>query len=339
MTDQVYTTFARLYEDQGLLGFEYPDAAFEYIEAASQWIERKLGEFIPKTKTINLDGDGTVHLFVPPLLSVTSVTHDGDTLAATDYILYPRDRHWDDGPYTRLSIDPDASGLSVWKRERDVIAVVGSWGKYNVSRSTGAAVEDPSEQDASQTTLLVDDGGIVSPGDSLLIETEQELVTGYSGTGTDVGKNLSAAVAINDTVLTIETGHGINAGEIIRVDNEQMLALRGEGATTVLVQRAWNGTARAAHDSASDVYAYRTFTVRRAINGTTAATHANGTAISRYIPPAPVRYLATQIAYLMLKKAGTGYAGRTANLETGEIFYHKEFPKSVYDEIRTEFRC
>jgi hypothetical protein len=339
MSDQVYCSFNDVLNDLEQLGFSDESGALDKLRAASGFIERRIGSFIPITKTINLDGDGLVHLFVPPLLSITSITNDGTTLVAADYILYPRDKHWEDGPYTRISVDPDASNLSAWKRERDAIAIVGSWGKYSKTQPTGATVRDTTEQDASQTTLLVEDGSLISPGDTLLIESEQELVTGFSGTGTDSGKNLNANADTNDDVLTLETGHGLLAGEIIRINNEQMQVVRPEGTTSVIVRRGWNGTTRAAHTSADDVWVYRTFVVERGVNGTTGATHAQTTAIARYRAPGLVKYLAVQIAVLMIKKAQTGFAGKVANIEVGEIFYHDEFPDSVWKEVKTTYRC
>ena len=41
----------------------------------------------------------------------------------------------------------------------------------------------------------------------------------------------------------------------------------------------------------------------------------------------------------MIKKAESGYAGKTASIEAGEIFYHAEFPKEVYKEIQRAYRC
>lgn len=339
MSDQVYTTFAHVWEDLEFLGFEHPANALRKIRAASEWIEGEIGTFIPITATRSFDGNGKRHLFLdPPLLSVTSITHDGDTLAASDYLLYPRDRHWEDGPYTRISIDPDASGISVWKRELDVVSIVGEWGRYDKSEATGATVQDNPLSD-SATTLEVDDASLVTPGESLLIEDEQILVTGYSGSGTDTAKNLAADVGANDGSLTLETGHGLNAGEILRINSEQFYVSGLVGATTVLVKRAWNATKRATHSSGGDVFVYRTFSIDRAINGTTAASHTQNTAISRYVAPGPIAYLATQIASLMIRKASTGYAGKTVDLEAATAFYVNELPQSTIDQIARQYRC
>ena len=338
MSDQVYCSIADLWADLEVQGFEDVPNTLRKIRSASEWIERKLGTFIPITKTIWYDGDGTVHLFIEPILTAPTVVYDGTTLASTDFILYPRSKHWEDGPYTRLAVDPDSSALSVWKRERDVVSVLSSHGKYNKTVATGATVQDDPLA-AAGVTMVVDNGGLVSPGDSLLVGSEQILILDYSGSGSDAGKNLNANAAAKDTVLTPETGHGINAGEVIRIDYEQMLVTKVQGATTLYVERQWGGTLRAAHVSTDDIYVYRTYSIERAINGTTAAEHAKDLAISKYRAPYPVHYLAVQIAALMIKKAKTGFVGKTADLEAGQVFYHNEFPKSVYKEIKDSYRC
>ena len=198
MSDQVYCSIADLWADLEVQGFEDVPNTLRKIRSASEWIERKLGTFIPITKTIWYDGDGTVHLFIEPILTAPTVVYDGTTLASTDFILYPRSKHWEDGPYTRLAVDPDSSALSVWKRERDVVSVLSSHGKYNKTVATGATVQDDPLA-AAGVTMVVDNGGLVSPGDSLLVGSEQILILDYSGSGSDAGKNLNANAAAKDT--------------------------------------------------------------------------------------------------------------------------------------------
>jgi hypothetical protein len=338
MSDQIYCTLADVYSDLEALGFEDEAGALAKIRAASEWIERRLGSFIPITEAKSLDGDGTVHLFLPvPLLSISAITNAGTSLETTDYILYPQDRHWTDGPYTRLTVDPDAANLSVWKSERDAISITGSWGKSSITVATGATVQDDPLA-AGGATLTVDDGGKISVGMTLLIESEQVLVTGFSGTGTDSGKNNNGAITAAATTITMEASHGILEGEIIRIGDEKMYVSKVY-TNDLIVKRGWDGSKRSAHNDAQNVYRMLTFSIERGANGTTAAAHIQTTAISRYIPPFPVNYLARQVSTLMIKKAESGYAGKTASIEVGEIFYHKEFPMEVYEEIRKAYRC
>lgn len=346
MSDQVYSTLAELLADLDLPGVRDEGRAVDYLRSASEWIEGRLGNFVPITETKRFDGNGKKGLFLDvPLLAVTTLVHDGTTLTTADWLAYPRDRHWTNGPYTRLEIDPDASNLSVWKRERDVLSIAGRWGKYEETKSLGITVQNTTKQAAADAVLVVSNGASVSPGELLLIGDEQELVTGVSGTGTDSTLNVSGAHTITDETVAVSASTGLSAGEILRIASEQMYleALEVVGAANIArVRRGWNGTARAALVDAADVYVYRTFAVERGKNGTTAADHTNGVAISRYLPPAPVRYLARAIAAIMYKKAGTGFAAKIASLSAGgseDVFYFDEFPKKTYDEILRNFRC
>jgi hypothetical protein len=39
----------------------------------------------------------------------------------------------------------------------------------------------------------------------------------------------------------------------------------------------------------------------------------------------------------MAQKAGASYAGKTGNVELGEVYYHSEFPKAVMKEVEREY--
>lgn len=240
--------------------------ALDFIRSASDWIDRRLGKFIPETATYWFDGSGALHLHLDrdrAVISITTLTDDGTTIANTNYILYgdgPRKPMWENGPYRRLTVDPDASSLNVWTAEEDVISILGSFGLYSETVDTGVVV-GAGDQTDSATTLLGGSGNI-PVGSVLLIGSEQELVTAKTGA---------------------------------------------------------------------------TYTVVRGINGTTSAAHSADAAISRYIAPWDVRYLCQQMAVLMKRKADTGYAGKTASPDLGEVFYHQEFPREVYKEIRKNY--
>lgn len=329
-----YCTVKEMLEDierAGVKAWKEP-GAFRWIEAASQFIDERLGNFIPVTETRYFDGLGKPDLFVDPLLAITTLTQDTTTIASTQFVLYPRRRHWADGPYTRLTVDPDAVSLSVWTCERDVIALAGRWGMYERTVALAAIV---ASQTDSATSLVVDRADAISPGAMLLIGTEQEQVTA-TGDPTDSTANTAEAVDASEEEIDLTDASLIYAGEVIRIDFEQMLVL-DKLSNTALVARGYNGTKRATHTTAADVYVYRTFTVERGVNGTTAAAHTDA-AISRYVAPADVAYLCRQIAALMLKKAEGGFAGKVGNAELGEVFYTAEFPGGPLKDIERNYR-
>jgi hypothetical protein len=158
----------------------HSELVYRCIRSASAWIDRRAGWFIPTTETRRFDGDGTGRLRVDPLLAVTTIIDDATTLASTDYLLYPRGRHWENGPYTSIEIDPDSS-RGFWTCERDVVSVAGRWGKYEESVTlSGVTVANTTQITDSGTTLKVSNGPAVSAGMVLKIESEQMLVTGIS---------------------------------------------------------------------------------------------------------------------------------------------------------------
>ena len=89
-------------------------------------------------------------------------------------------------------------------------------------------------------------------------------------------------------------------------------------ATSVVVERAWDGTNLAAHTNTADIFVFRRFTVERAVNGTTAATHADNTAVSKYAVPGPIEELciAETIAALQQERAGWGRTVGTGERQT-----------------------
>lgn len=338
MADRLYCTLAELMDDLGLEGLKPREEkrAMDRIQAASDYIDEKFGQFIPVLRTRRYDGPGGRTLFVELLLSLTSIVDDTVTLVSTDYLLYPREKHWDNGPYTRIEIDPDSASLGAWTAKKDDIVIVGLWGKYLKSLTTETTVANATQISSSGTALQVANGSKVSPGMILLIESEQLLVraTGARSAATSL---LNEALDATELEVDVDSSAEFNAGEVIRVETEDML-IEDIGGNTLVVLRGWNGTTPAAHANDTAISVYRTYTVERGVNGTTAAAHANGMAISRYVPPGDVNWLARQIAGLMQNKAKGGFAGKSGSAELGTIFYHDEFPKRQVEEVKSNYR-
>lgn len=333
--DRLYCTVKELIDDLLPLTGGNEAALLDAIQFASDFIDNDLGAFIPYTATKRFDGNGRDILFVPPLLSVTTLMDDTSTLASTDYLLYPRSKHWEDGPYSWIAHDPDGN-YSEWTQEMDVISIAGSWGKYLKTLATGATVQN-SPLAIGDTALVIADGSKLSPGMVSLIESEQVLVTA-TGAVTAAVTTVTEAVGMTDDTITLASATLVLVGETIRIDLEKMLILDINATSKVAyVARGWNGTKRASHADNASVDVYRTFTIKRGVNGTTAAQHIQTTAISRYIPPAPVARLCRMIAGLWKRLADSQYAGRTANVELGQVFYNDAFPKRELEEIRTMY--
>ena len=317
------------------------DVAILYreIQAASRTIQQEIGEFIPVSETRKFAGnpasvDAISRLFIPPLLGLTgSILNDGTTLVAADYILTPRERHWRNGPYSEIDVAPDASNLSAWSDEQEGVAIPGRWGLYEETEDTAATVA--ALQTDSAISLQVSDGAKLSPGAVLLIGSEQELISGYNTPVTGV-TTLNGTIDLTQETIILTNGALVNIGEIIRIGVEQMRIL-DISTHTLYVQRHWSKTLGAAHTTGASVDVYRKFVVARGANGTTAAAHAVSAAISRYLVPGDVLFLCKEIATLMLNKAGTGYAGKTGNEQTGSVYYNDAFPRYDLERIREHY--
>lgn len=309
------------------------------INEVCEYLSKRIGWFIPVTLTHRFHGRGLSQLFMPyPLLSITSITNDGTALVGADYIAKPDEGMWPYGPYSDLTVDPDAANLSEWADEADGVVIVGSWGKYLRLLETGATVQD-NPQSSSQPTLKVSNGAKVSPGMIVLIGTEQEHVTGWDAP-TSAVTTLGANVANTDEIITVADASLVNVGEILRnATTFEQMRVKDRNTTTnkLSVTRAWNGTAKTAQTSGQSLDVYRTVTVERGVNGTTAAEHASAAAINRYLAPYDVNMLAKQMATLLVNKARGGYQGREGNVELGTIFYNDVFVEREIDAINEQY--
>ncbi len=157
MTDRLYCHLEQVRSDLGKPGENVSsteESLVASIQAASDFIDQDLGMFIPFTETRRFDGTGKRDLQVDFLLTDednTTVIDDDDTLTSTDVLFYPRNRYWENGPFSRIAIDPDASGIRVWTRERDIVSVAGRWGKYEETIATGETI---TQADGTTTELI-----------------------------------------------------------------------------------------------------------------------------------------------------------------------------------------
>lgn len=332
MADRAYCTILDVVDALGEPGVKSERAVFRYVQAAADEIDRTIGIFVPVTATKTYDGQGRRDLFIDPCLAVTAVTNDGDSITSTQYDLYPLTRHWENGPYTRLGVDPDATELQVWKHEREAVAITGRWGSYEDTEATGATT---TQADATTASIVLDNAAYISPGMVLLVESEQQYITA-TGAVSDSTADTAEAVDAIEEEIDVSDGTKVNVGEVIKIDYEQMFVI-GVNGNTVQVIRGYNGTAKTTHSTSTSVYVYRTFTVVRGANGTTAAAHA-AKAVSKYIFPPLIQFLAIQIAALMWRKASTGFSGRTGNAELGEVFYTSEFPAEAMKQAKMAYK-
>lgn len=299
----------------GIMGLQHDAAVDLAIEGASRRIDlatRRI--FIPKTQTRTYPWPprqsslGYVLWLDFDLLSLTTLQTKAQnttpiTIVAADYFLEPANFA---PPYDRIEIDQSSSAvLEGGDTPQRSISVLGSWGYTNDTRSTGT-IDDTGGIDATETTLIVSDASLIDVGDTLLIQSEQIFVSNrdFAALGTILLNGALTADVTNN--VTADPSHGIKAGEVIRVDTEQMLVLY-VSTNTLTVIRAYNGSTLAAHTDNTAIHINRTLTIERAVNGTTGATHANATAISKYEVPFDISQWCRAEAIAAYTQEGAGW--------------------------------
>lgn len=334
---QCYCTIDELVKDSENAAGLAVDVLTRFILPASKYILGEIGAFLPVAETRKRTGKETDVLFVPPLLSVTSITNDQTSLSASDYQLLGSlesdQPFWPDGPYGVLRIDPLGTNTAPWSCVKNGVAVNGHWGLYERAEATGATLA--ALQSSGAAAVVVGDGSLLSPGMLLKIESEWQFVKGY-GAPTASVTTLSSALDASSEIIAVASGAALKVGELIQAEFEKMLVLDIQG-NNAYVERGWMKTKKVAHTSGTALAAFRTFSVDRSVNGSVAVEHASSTAISRMMAPDDVNYLARQIATLMMKKSQTGYAGRSGSSETGESFYTYEFPRDAIARVKNNY--
>ena len=282
-----------------LNGSAYDGSIERVLEASSRDIDRwTRRHFIPKTQTRLFPwpqrraGLATVLWLDQDLLSVSTLQTKAQnasptTISSSDYFLEPANPEPDGNTrYNRIEIDlSSTAAFEAGDTPQRSISVAGSWGWGNTTKGAGT-VDDSGGISSSDTTLIVSDASKVNVGDTLLIDSEQIFVSDrdFAARGSillNMGSNLAAT---NATVtVTLDGSHGIVAGEIIRLDSEQMYVV-SVSTNDLTVIRAWDGSVLASHNDDVAIHVNRTLTIERGINGTTAASHSDSAAITKYVP-------------------------------------------------------
>jgi len=318
-----YTSRERFKTAISLNGSQYNTAVERVIEASSRDIDRwTRRHFIPKTQTRLYrwpqprPGRASWLWLDQDLLSVSTLQTQAQntsptTISSSDYFLEPNNPESDGNTrYNRIEIDlSSTASFEAGDTPQRSISVAGSWGWGNTTKSSGT-VDDSGGISSSDTALIVSDASKIEVGDTLLIDSEQIFVAdrSFAAKGSillDMGSDLGAT---NATVtVTLDSSHGIVAGEIIRLDSEQMYVV-SVSTNDLTVIRAWDGSVLASHSNNVAIHVNRTLTIERGVNGTTAASHSDSASISKYEPESDIARwcLAESIATYHQEHSGWG---------------------------------
>lgn len=247
------------------------------------------------------------------LISVTSVTAGGTTIASTDYFLEPVNSG---PPYTRLEIDLSSSAyFDVGDTHQRNIAITGTFGYRDDSESAGTLAE---VLDSSETSVDVSDASLIGVGDVIKIDDERMIVTNKQMVTSGQSLQTTVTAMTNSETIAVTDGTAYAVDEVILIDSERMLIVDIAG-NNLTVKRAWDGSTLAAHNSGATIYALRTLTVTRGALGTTAAAHNSATAITRHVVPSGIRTLCVAEVVWALQQETSGF-GRFVGAGMGTTF-------------------
>lgn len=180
------------------------DEMFQLLLAVSDWVDHWCNRhFYPRIQTLVFDGAGTARLLIPDLISVTSVKEDtnddktfNDTWAATDYWLEPYNAEptqpWGQ-PYTALRVRQHGAKATFTSGEQH-FQIAGAWGYRENKEDSGTDLNDVSMTTA-KTTVAVDDGTQFAIGQTIIIGSEQMLITNISANNLTVTRAINGATA------------------------------------------------------------------------------------------------------------------------------------------------
>ena len=180
------------------------DEMYQLQLAVSDWVDRWCNRhFYPRAQTLEFDGSGTTRLLVPDLVSLTSIKEDttddktfNDTWSATDYWLEPYNaeptQHWGQ-PYTSLRVRQHGAKATFTSGEQH-FQIDGTWGYREHKEDSDTDLNDAS-MTTTKTTVAVDDGTQFAVGQTIVIGSEQMLITSISTNNLTVARSLNGTTA------------------------------------------------------------------------------------------------------------------------------------------------
>ena len=319
------------------------------IETVSRQIDLSTRRFfLPRTETRLFRWPSTqtslltVLWLDQDLLSVTTLQSEAQnatptTISSSDFFLEPNNQG---PPYDRIEIDlSSTAAYQAGDTPQRSISVAGSWG-YTANTRSGGTVASGLDSDSAATTMVCSNASRIGVGDTLLIQSEQIFVSERDFAALD-SKLINGALTSNqsEVSITVDSSHGIVAGEVIRIESEQMYVV-SVATNDLTVIRAYNGSVLASHSDDTAIHINRTLTIERGVNGTTAATHADATSITPYEPPMDIQSLCLGETLAMFaqedaqwgRAIGPGDAAR--DITTLDLAARKQRTVEYYSRVR-----
>lgn len=291
---------------------------FAKIGAATRSVEGFLHRrFYPEQRTILVDWPNyssaptwEIDLGDNELISVSQVL-SGGTNITSDVIL----RRGDDKaepPYSSIQVNlSSSSAFTSGTTFQQAISIAGLFsGDRDTSTSVAGAVLSGAINSGVTTLVLNPSSGYYTPGigSLILLDTERILLIDRrmsAVSGQTTGGSIAALQATKTIAVT--SGAAFADSETILIDAERM-RIDDIAGNNLIVTRAWDGTALAAHTSGTAIYGLRTFVVQRGVLGSTAASHSDAASAYVHEYPPMVNELTIAESVVLLEQNANGYA-------------------------------
>jgi hypothetical protein len=322
-------------------GLDVNAATDRAIQSAAENIDKQLHrKFHPQDATRywdwpNQSGSGggqyanpwRIWLDSSDLVVLTGLVTGGVTIPLNQVFLEPVNSG---PPFTYIEVDRSTSAAFGGNAStpQHSVAMTGTWG--NGADADAAGTLAAAITTTTATSMTVTDGSLTGVGDLLVLgygrgSAPYPSSLGYAGaiapyTGervlvtdkaaADTGLTLAAGVetaSSADQSFTTGGSGTLHVGEVLTIDSEQLLITQIVGSVTT-VQRAFNGTTLATHNTSATIYAQRLLTIGRAMYGTAASTYLVSAAVYRHRVPSLIRDLAVAEATVQVINEGAGYA-------------------------------
>ena len=210
----LYTDLTKVKDQAGVQesATTYDDALWKLMLAVSEHVEAICGRrFDVITTTKYLDVLNPAEIEVPDLIAVTTLKDDANqdltfenTWATTDYWLHPFNaeptKHWGRA-YTKIRLRPQGTKTTLPLGER-TIEIVGKWGYREFTEASGSLVTDAGGISATVVTVNVTAGTDFAIGQTLLVESEQLLVTNIAANALTVVRALNGTTGATHALNT-----------------------------------------------------------------------------------------------------------------------------------------
>lgn len=286
------------------------------LEAASRAVESGLHRrFYPERRTIRRDWPN--HDYAPTwqlwlgseneIISVEEVV-SGDTVI-TDNIVLRRGDDIDEPPYSSMEIDLTSSaafgGGNSFQRSIIILALFGD--KDTQTNVPAGVLPSAITNDVTVVINPVNGYFPIGVGSLLRIGSERGIVVERRMSDTNQNTTGSLEASQANTLIPVADGSSFAYGEDILIDAERM-HINDIAGNNLIVDRAWDGTTLAEHETGADIYAKRTFLIQRAVLGSTMGSHAQSTPVYAHQYPGLVNELCIAIAVSLLEQSAAGYA-------------------------------